>query len=199
MWSRTVSTEYAIKVAEWLLEAARMTGVSNTEDPGFQSSVMRAGLTKLGEGHFSLVFTHPELADKCIKLVVRQGDSAPCYLAWARANPGPYIPRVHYLVRRNGYCVAVLDKLAPLSSDRDKSKDFNRIFKWDAPDTEAAVYQVYQRITKFFEGVSRADMHSGNMMLDDEGRFVITDPVSFSDTKESRYMRTGIERAYGLT
>ena len=193
-----MSTEYAIKVAEWLLEAARMTGVTDPEDYGFTSSVKRAGLTLLGEGHFSLVFAHPELEDKCIKLVVRAGDSAPCYLAWARANPGPYIPRVHYLVRRNGYCVAVLDKLISLHSDREKKKDFDRIFHYTNPDKEAAVYQVYQRITKFFEGVSRADLHSDNMMLDDNGGFIITDPVSFSDTKESRYMRTGIERAYGL-
>ena len=146
MWSRNVSTEYAIKVAEWLLDAARQTGVTNPEDYGFKSSVMRAGLTKLGEGHFSLVFTHPDLKDKCIKLVVRQGDSAPCYLAWARANPGLYIPRVHYLARRDGYCVAVLDKLKPLSSNRAKAQDFERIFKWDAQDTESAVYQTYLRI-----------------------------------------------------
>jgi hypothetical protein len=53
-------------------------------------------------------------------------------------------------------------------------------------------------IRKFFCGVANMDMHSGNGMEDALGNIIITDPISFSPTIESRSMRAGIERAYGL-
>lgn len=197
-----MSTANAIALAEWMLSCASHALPQTTSDHVFLGLLQAEGMELLGTGYFSAVFTHSSIPGKCIKIVLNQAesDSAPCYLAWARANPGPYVPAVHHLRRnKDGYVVAVLDIYKPLSTNTLLAREFDEVLGWSAPDDlDHPLSKALGRVRKFFDGVSSIDMHSGNVMLDANNQFIITDPISFSSTKESRYMRTGIERALGL-
>lgn len=193
--------ENAIELADWLLELALQERPEETSSDGngstFETLAEEAGLRLLGTGYFAAVFEHPSAPGYALKVCVRKGDSSPAYMAWARANPGPHVPRIHHLKRRGQYVVAVLDKLFTMDHEAcevfEAHLDTGLLIETDHP-----VNRVAQRIRRFFDGACNFDMHSANCMMDRNKQLVLTDPVSFSNSEKSRALRTGIERAFDI-
>lgn len=191
----------AIKLADWLL------GLADREEPdrtnydtcttSFEYAAQGEGFNLLGAGYFADVFSHPSAPGYAIKVCVRDGDSSPAYMAWARANPGPHVPRIHYLKRHGQYVVAVLDRLSPMDHNARNVYD-EHLDRYLERTSDHPANLVAQRIRKFFDGACSFDLHSDNCMMDKNKQLVLTDPVSFSDSEKSRALRTGIERAFDI-
>lgn len=191
----------AIKLADWLL------GLADREEPdrtnydtcttSFEYAAQGEGFNLLGAGYFADVFSHPSAPGYAIKVCVRDGDSSPAYMAWARANPGQHVPRIHYLKRHGQYVVAVLDELRPMDGTARQVYNDN-LDRYLSVTTDHPANQVAQRIRKFFDGACTFDLHDANCMMDKNKQLVLTDPVSFSDSEKSRALRTGIERAFDI-
>lgn len=191
----------AVKLANFLL------GLADREEPdrtcydtattSFEYSAQGEGFTLLGAGYFADVFSHKSAPGYAIKVCVRDGDSSPAYMAWARANPGPHVPRIHYLKRHGQYVVAVLDELYRMDWEAERVYE-QHLDRYLSKETSHPVNLVAQRIRKFFDGACTFDLHPANCMMDKNKQLVLTDPVSFSDSEKSRAMRTGIERALNI-
>lgn len=153
------------------------------------------GFIKLGNGHFSAAYEHSLLPGKVIKVGFKKEDSGAAYAAFCRMNQGREgIPTVYDIQRHAGCYTVVLDYLNPLNDwcrgETDKIRHHfqaaREIIEEDCLDT-ADVYPISdgfietcKDIRKFFLGIASFDCHSGNMMKDQMGRLIITDPVSFS-------------------
>lgn len=191
----------AIKLADWLL------GLADREEPdrtnydtyttSFEYAAQGEGFNLLGAGYFADVFSHPSAPGYAIKVCVRDGDSSPAYMAWARANPSPHVPRIHYLKRHRQYVVAVLDRLSPMDYSARCVYD-EHLDRYLERTSDHPANHVAQRIRKFFDGACIFDLHTDNCMMDKNKQLVLTDPVSFSDSEKSRALRTGIERAFDI-
>lgn len=191
----------AIKLADWLLGLADREEPDRTQYDTATTSLEYAaqgeGFSLLGAGYFADVFSHPSAPGYAIKVCVRDGDSSPAYMAWARANPGPHVPRIHYLKRHGQYVVAVLDRLSPMDYNA-RDVYYKHLDRYLERTSDHPANQVAQRIRKFFDGACNFDLHSDNCMMDKNKQLVLTDPVSFSDSEKSRALRTGIERAFDI-
>lgn len=191
----------AIKLADWLLGLADREEpdrtCSDTATTSFEYAAQGEGFSLLGAGYFADVFSNPSAPGYAIKVCVRDGDSSPAYMAWARANPGPHVPRIHYLKRHGQYVVAVLDELRPMDGTARRVYNDN-LDRYLSVTTDHTANQVAQRIRRFFDGACAFDLHHENCMMDKNKQLVLTDPVSFSDSEQSRALRTGIERAFDI-
>jgi len=153
------------------------------------------GFVKLGNGHFSAAYEHALLPGKVIKVGFKKEDSGAAYAAFCRMNQGREgIPTVYDIQRHTGCYTVVLDYLTPLSDwyydESDKIRHHfhaaREIIQEDCFDTaeeypiSEGFIETCKDIRKFFLGIASFDCHSGNMMKDQMGRLIITDPVSFS-------------------
>ena len=153
------------------------------------------GFIKLGNGHFSAAYQHDVLPGKVIKVGFKKEDSGAAYAAFCRMNQGREgIPTVYDIQRHAGCYTVVLDYLNPLNywcdgeSDkvRHHFKAAREIIEEDCFDAAEeypisdGFIETCKDIRKFFLGIASFDCHSGNMMKDQMGRLIITDPVSFS-------------------
>ena len=195
--------EEAIALSDILISLAEKHALDDTEDSQaamFEEEAERLrGFTLLGKGYFSMVFSHDKLPSLVVKFCPKGiEDSGIAYLAWARAHPGPHVPRVHHIKRHGPYYVAVLDRLNPLNSDGHKQYSaWLSDARWNLGySIENTLSATALRISQFFEGAAEMDLHDQNCMQDLNGVVIITDPLSYSKTPESRALRTGIERAF---
>lgn len=155
------------------------------------------GFIKLGNGHFSAAYEHELLPGKVIKVGFKKEDSGAAYAAFCRMHQGREgIPTVYDIQRHTGCYTVVLDYLIPLKDwcygESDKIRHHFRaareIIEEDCFDTTEeypitisdGFIETCKDIRKFFLGIASFDCHSGNMMKDQMGRLIITDPVSFS-------------------
>ena len=157
-----------------------------------------AGFTRLGNGHFSAAYRHHMLPNKVIKVGFKKEDSGAAYAAFCRMHQGRQgIPTIHDIQRHAGCYTVVLDELEPLPTDYwgDVDEDHDAFSQFDllrdvihygetreafSTDLMADLYETAIEIRKFFTGIARFDMHSGNAMMDKRGNVIITDPVSFT-------------------
>lgn len=157
-----------------------------------------AGFTKLGNGHFSAAYRHHMLPNKVIKVGFKKEDSGAAYAAFCRMHQGRQgIPTIHDIQRHAGCYTVVLDELDPLPQDywgdMDETHEAYEQFamlqdvigdgetrEWFDSELMENLYETAIEIRKFFTGIARFDMHSGNAMLDKRGNVIITDPVSFT-------------------
>lgn len=159
------------------------------------------GFERLGNGHFSAAYKHEMLPGKVIKVGFKKEDSGAAYVAFCRMHQGcAGIPTVHDVQRHAGCYTVVLDELQEYNlSDAEGIDDQYYCVQYAidagynkerllAEDAEYAKYTALIEsaieIRKFFSGIARFDIHSGNVMVDSKGNLVITDPVSFSHDKE---------------
>ena len=159
------------------------------------------GFERLGNGHFSAAYKHELLPGKVIKVGFKKEDSGAAYVAFCRMHQGRAgIPTVHDVQRHAGCYTVVLDELQEFGiSDAEGIGDQYWCVQYaiDAGYNKAQLlaenpeYSQYTaliesavEIRKFFSGIARFDIHSGNVMVDRTGNLVITDPVSFSHDKE---------------
>lgn len=193
-----------IEAAEQLMENMVDADVTGPDDCWTADSVDK--MKFLGCGHFSAVYSHSDFPHYVVKLSLRPGDVAPCYLAWARANPGRHVPAVHYLRKNEHGTIAILDKLYPV----DYASHWMRVYEKysrrkrnELPDIAVPGYEqlheAFINITTFFDGLCNIDTHEGNIMLDINGDLVITDPLSSASSKDTSLVLSGVEKAFGLS
>lgn len=155
-----------------------------------------AGFERLGNGHFSAAYSHPLLPGKVIKVGFKKEDSGAAYVAFCRMHQGRAgIPNIYDVQRHAGCYTVVLDALVESdtwSNDEHEryayiardvieynSKDHDDLYRWDGEFVETC-----KMIRKFFDGIASFDMHSGNIMFDEDDTPYITDPVSFTQRKD---------------
>ena len=152
------------------------------------------GFIKLGNGNFSAAYEHALLPGKVIKVGFKKEDSGAAYAAFCRMNQGREgIPTVYDIQRHAGCYTVVLDYLNPLNWCYGESDKVRHHFKAAREIIEEGCFDTAEEypisdgfietckdIRKFFLGIASFDCHSGNMMKDEMGRLIITDPVSFS-------------------
>lgn len=189
----------AVHCADWLVETHAKHGRE-----GVCREAERRGFTWLGGGCFSSVYEHPCAPGLVIKLTMdREDEASITYLAWARANPGPHVPKVYHLRREKKIQVAVINKLMPLD-DANRAQYYEHLECIYSAETyrkaagECSVAGVAADIYAFFDGLCGWDLHSGNIMQDMNGVMVITDPVTCAHDKNSRTLLTGVERAFNV-
>lgn len=154
-----------------------------------------AGFNLLGNGHFSAAFKHELLPGRVIKVGFKKEDSGAAYVAFCRMHQGRVgIPNVYHVARHAGCYTVVLDELEPCqrrgNDDHDHYADLAFYFVEGEPEPEEhhekdlPFIETCQMIRKFFYGIASFDMHSGNIMFTNDGKPVITDPVSFSADRD---------------
>lgn len=155
-----------------------------------------AGFTMLGNGHFSVAYSHPLLPNRVIKVGFKKEDSGAAYIAFCRMYQGRAgIPNVYDVQRHAGCYTVVLDALNDCESYDNEVHDKYASIASDIIDYNSSAYdkrtgwdgefiETCKLIRKFFEGIASFDMHSGNIMFDDNDVPFITDPVSFSQKKD---------------
>ncbi len=155
-----------------------------------------AGFKMLGNGHFSAAYSHPLLPNRVIKVGFKKEDSGAAYTAFCRMYQGRAgIPNIYDVQRHAGCYTVVLDALNDCESYDNEVHDKYAGIASDIIDYKSAAYdkrtgwdgefvETCKLIRKFFEGIASFDMHSGNIMFDDNDVPYITDPVSFSHKKD---------------
>lgn len=154
------------------------------------------GFEFLGSGFFSAAFSHPMIQGKVIKVGFKKEDSGAAYAAFCRANQGRMgIPNVYDIQRHTACYTVVLDHLKAYEAQTAELMGANNvvttvIYEWDSThdhyvepydDYTNALAETASEIRKFFKGVASFDMHNGNVMLNNAGQLIITDPVSYTD------------------
>lgn len=155
-----------------------------------------AGFKMLGNGHFSAAYSHPLLPNRVIKVGFKKEDSGAAYIAFCRMYQGRAgIPNVYDVQRHAGCYTVVLDALNDCESYDNEVHDKYASIASDIIDYNSSAYdkrtgwdgefiETCKLIRKFFEGIASFDMHSGNIMFDDNDVPYITDPVSFSHKED---------------
>lgn len=156
-----------------------------------------AGFRMLGNGHFSAAYSHEMLPDRVIKVGFKKEDSGAAYTAFCRMHQGRAgIPNVYHVARHAGCYTVVLDHLD--SCDRyandvhakyaNAAQEFIECTggdaDWYAQYVSKEFIETCKMIREFFYGIASFDMHSGNIMFDENDVPYITDPVSFSHDRE---------------
>lgn len=159
--------------------------------------MLDAGFRMLGNGHFSAAYSHEMLPGRVIKVGFKKEDSGAAYTAFCRMHQGRAgIPNVYHVARHAGCYTVVLDHLN--SCDRyandthakyaSAAQEFIECSGSDADWYEEFVSREFietcKMIREFFHGIASFDMHSGNIMFDNNDVPYITDPVSFSHDRE---------------
>ena len=155
-----------------------------------------AGFTMLGNGHFSAAYSHPLLPNRVIKVGFKKEDSGAAYTAFCRMYQGRAgIPNVYDVQRHAGCYTVVLDELNDCDNINNNVHceyaeiagdiiDCNSDVHDDLTGWDGEFVETCKLIRKFFEGIASFDMHSGNIMFDNNDVPYITDPVSFSRKKD---------------
>lgn len=154
------------------------------------------GFIKLGSGYFSQAWTHPEIPEYAIKLGFKKEDSGAAYAAFCRQHQGldglPEISEIKQI--KSGYTV-LMKRYKPLevnSLNRRKVCDMSNVLFGHGTGMEPLVGTL-ELIKSFFTGIASFDLHGENVMQDEQGNLIITDPVSFKqqpvDTCKRRVMK----------
>ena len=156
-----------------------------------------AGFRMLGNGHFSAAYSHEMLPGRVIKVGFKKEDSGAAYTAFCRMHQGRAgIPNIYHVARHAGCYTVVLDRLH--SCDRyannvhanhaSAAREFIECTGGDVNEYAQFVSMEFietcKMIREFFYGIASFDMHSGNIMFDENDVAYITDPVSFSHDRE---------------
>lgn len=145
-----------------------------------------------GGGYFSMVFTKGGLA---IKVGLKSEDSAAAYAAFCRDNKGlKGLPQIFDMQHhgRNSHTVVMPKYVELNSAEKDALNNANRKeYKAIGPEVLRVmemwgIRPACERIKQFFQGMATFDLHGENVMKDEHGNFIITDPVSFKAGAEPR-------------
>lgn len=164
------------------------------------AALVKRGFRKLGTGMFSQVLHKPG-SDRVIKVNGYAGgiDVWPEYVYHAnkRGFGGAEAPRLYALKRYNGFCVAVIERLAyTLADGSDHYKDYGKYeaLRERGFELTGMVANHYKRATPFqcflddfIQAVMpNMDLHFNNVMVQGD-RVVLTDPFT-TTTNPSGYM-----------
>lgn len=173
-------------------------------------AMAQEGWEYAGAGFFSVVFVKGGLA---LKLGFKGSDTGSMYAAWCRANQGlPGVPAVYSLSKFARCYVLLTRRYEALRGEwlDDEDADFipdlcqeyeairgavnnGSQFDIDRFDT----VQTASMIHGFFAGVVDFDLHEANIMLDQSGELIITDPISYGACSHyGYYTYSNTERTY---
>lgn len=166
---------------------------------------LECGFQRLGNGHFSAAYSHSMLPNQVIKVGFKKEDSGAAYAAFCRANDGMQgLPTIYNIQRSSGCYSVLMDKYDVFRWEEttEEQDDQFRLVRYtvecgvtykslleaeyieEDTDLMRSLHATALKINEFFVGIAEFDMHSGNVMLDSNGRLVITDPVSFTCEEE---------------
>ncbi len=182
---------------------------------GFIEALKRRGFEVLGSGAFSTVLAKPG-QDRVLK-VIRRPDGWINYVKWAAENgeAGGFAPKVFSYKKikgRNGdFAVATMERLSytlekvPEEADLkilpdllgrvDRNPFAHRMVSMIAPGLGDFAVKMGK---EWKIPLMNFDFHDGNMMVRENGQFVIVDPVSRGDDKYNR-LRAGDFPAVALS
>ncbi|BBA26419.1 serine-threonine kinase [Pectobacterium phage PPWS4] len=162
-----------------------------------RSILIDLGYYHMGNGHFSIAYEHRLLPKKVIKVGFKKEDSGAAYAAFCRMHQGRRgIPTIHAIERHTACYTVVMDKLMTYHSweaeasvkasyyivkDVIECNDLKSAQEevWDSDSQE--LMETAKLIREFFSGIASFDLHSGNVMVDPDTKWlVITDPVSYT-------------------
>lgn len=169
-------------------------------------SLNESGFKVLGCGYFSMAVTHEVLPKEVFKVGLKKEDSGAAYTAWCRANQGKAGVPIIYGVSRhescyivnmkryeqfpwwdeeNGHMFDVYQVIESMSYQGGKVSNYamKTYGSYLEDSYKVDLVQTFKEIYEFFDGIATFDLHSGNVMLDEHGQLIITDPVSFSHGK----------------
>lgn len=153
-----------------------------------------AGFAYVGHGFFSVVVRHEDAPGVVFKIGCRKDDAYAAYALWARETKNKHAPEFKHIQRCKHGIVFCIKEYATLRTAfepdmwgafrplelvyRAKTNDPNTIYR-------NSLVQYMRSILRFFKGAARIDVHDENLMYDLETRrIIITDPVSFTNSKE---------------
>ena len=162
----------------------------------------------VGAGHFSLAVAHSSRPDYIFKICCRTDDGYPEYATWcvSKFNDGthadlciPHIPFVHRVV--DHVRIVPVQRLAKIHSDCTGNTD---LYDGELSDVDAIgcylqgmlylpawddraerrvspkMQATLRAIVQSFKGLKGVDIHSGNVMRNDAGEMILTDPLGFA-------------------
>lgn len=162
----------------------------------WRKALRLAGFKWLGNGAYGIAVSSPAITDKVLKIV--PGDDGwvdyarTCYEQYDKVSPvlQKLLLRVYALESFSGTTIALVEKLAVSLSDSaeyetnyDAASEKRQAIQqgmMSRCDTEGAKYPLLneagRELAKFKPATSRLDLHAGNIMLRENGEWVITDP-----------------------
>lgn len=198
-WYRQCAAEYV--PTRWMCEHMTPETLVGCTMPG--------GWRYVGYGHYSLAMRHSSRPDYIFKICCRADDGYPEYATWcvSKFNDGthvdlciPHIPFVHLVV--DHVRIVPVQRLEKIYSGYTGNTELDYGELLDAVDAikccmrsmlgltvyreedECAVSPKMQAtlkaIVQSFKGLRGVDIHSDNVMLNDNGEMILTDPLGYA-------------------
>ena len=196
----------AIQLDEWYRQCAAGYAPEDWQDADYVGPNVLAecsmpdGWRYVGKGHFSLAVEHESRPDYIFKICCRTGDGYPEYATWcvSKFNDGthvdlciPHIPFVHRVVdhvrivpvqRLEEIDGELCDDVGAISCYMQHMLGLTVWGDWDECRVPPKMQTTVHAIVQSFKGLRYVDIHSGNVMLDDCGEMILTDPLGFADS-----------------
>lgn len=190
------SIDNAITIAKWLAGCAKADafrpGAGGQAAAIVRQKVSNAytnsNVKHLGAGYFSVVFTMAEFGeDVVVKACVDPKEIGFVYLAYCKAHPAKHLPVVYHVERMFtpsgspvGY-VAVLKKLRPLNTKGCQefcNLGYIREYVDAEVRTKGTLGEAIAHVHDVFGKLAQWDLHGENVMQDEHGTVIITDPIT---------------------
>jgi hypothetical protein len=173
---------------------------------GFIKALERRGFKALGSGAFATVLAKE--GQKRVIKVIRRPDGWINYIHWAAqaGEAGHFAPRVFSYKkikgRKKDFAVAVVERLSYTLEDAPEEHALKIIpsLIWHADNPMARKFMemlapglmdyLAKMAAEWKIKLSNFDLHNGNLMLREDGSFVIVDPVNRGEDKYNR-LRVG--------
>ena len=199
----------AIQLDEWYRQCSAETDLEGWRDYKYiepavlADCVMPEGWRYVGMGHFSLAVEHASRPDYIFKICCRANDGYPEYATWcvSKFNDGthvglciPHIPFVHRSLAHvrivpvqrlreipdgeTPYDEELHDQIAMIRGYFGVLLGFYK--DRDECDVPPKMEATVKAIVQSFKGLSGVDIHSGNVMLNDAGEMILTDPLGYA-------------------
>ena len=164
----------------------------------------------LGSGYLSAAYQHPTDPTKVIKVGFKREDSGAAYAAFCRQHQGEYgVPQIDWMERFEKVYFVIMKKYSNYSKGIKIQRDRNLRHSIDRKAEIESVYETTysilnghsggrhlkkghkifdfaDKVYSFFNGLASFDLHSDNIMYDEElDQMIITDPVSFGNNRNS--------------
>lgn len=172
----------------------------------YENKLASLGFKIIGSGMYARVFAIPNSDDKVIK--VARNDAWPDYIKWATEHgyAGKFAPKVYSLKFKDGFYIAVMEKLATtmdyletVSTRNEQSRMFRTyiqrsIFDPPVKKTKNTPVDLVEFMDNLMDARLANDLHASNIMVRNDGQIVVTDPTSRYFSTEKFRIKSGTLR-----